>query len=162
MRAAALRADYEQRLELESESPQALTGLAALLLANGPSARAQILLLRALVALDLACAADPLDAAALAQRGGVLAMLGRHAEAVDALEAAAALEPDDYAIAVELSNAVVRGGDFTRAVAALRRAVALAPPDAPNLATLTSNYAAALTRVHRYREACDVLTETLA
>jgi len=57
---------------------------------------------------------------------------------------------------------VVRGGDFTRAVDALRRAVALAPPDAPNLATLTSNYAAALTRVHRYREACEVLTETLA
>ena len=162
MSAAALRADYEQRLDLDSESPQALIGLATLLLGNGPSARAQILLLRALVALDLSCAADPLGAATLAQRGGVLAMLGRHAEAVDALEAAAALEPDDYAIAVELSNAVVRGGDFTRAVAALQRAVALAPPDAPNLATLTSNYAAALTRVHRYREACEVLTETLA
>ncbi len=158
---AALRAERERRLELTPQDPQALGEVAELLLSAGESPRAQVLLLRALAALDASCAADPLDTAALLRRAGVLARLGRHGEATDALEAAATLEPDDYAVAVALGNGLMHCGDFNLAAAAMRRAVALAPPDAPDRALLHSNLAAALNRVHRYRETCAVLAEAL-
>ena len=157
-----MQAECERQLELAPQEPQALAELAALLLQAGDSPRAQVLLLRALAALEARCDADPLDVAALVQRGGVLARLGRDAEALDALDAAAALDPDDYAAAVALANALLCGNDFSRAAAAARRAVALAPPEAPNRAALRSNLAAALNRVHRYRESCAVLDEMVA
>ncbi len=103
----------------------------------------------ALAALAVECEDDPLNAAPLAATGVLLARADRPVEAASALEAAAALAPDDADLAALSADGLLRGGQHEAAVPALRHALDL-DRDNP---LLRNNYAASLTRVHRYREA---------
>ncbi len=103
-------------------------------------------------------AADPLDAAATTARGALLHWLGRANEAADTLALAATLAPDAAEPALALAEALLRTPRLHAAVAALRRALHLAPGDI----ALRNNLAAALTRIHHYAEARDLLADLIA
>jgi len=111
-----------------------------------------------LARLHAATQADPLDVAQLTARGVLLDRLGRGDEAADVLETAALLAPDAPVPAAALANSLLHVGRFLQAVPALRRAVELAPQHLP----LRNDYAAALNRVHRYREGQEILEQLIA
>jgi predicted O-linked N-acetylglucosamine transferase (SPINDLY family) len=106
-----------------------------------------------LARLEEACGVDPLDVVLLTARGALLERLGRGDEAIDVLEAAVELAPEALCPAVALAEALIHTGQIVKAVPALRHVTELAPDEPSH----RNNLAAALTRVHRYREAREVL-----
>jgi protein O-GlcNAc transferase len=111
-----------------------------------------------LARLEVATRNDPLDVAQLTARGALLDRLGRHEEAVDLLETAVLLAPAAPLPAAVFANALLHAGQFREAVPALQRAAELAPDSM----TLRNDHAAALNRVHRYREGRDILEALIA
>ena len=112
----------------------------------------------ALARLEVATDLDPLDVARLTARGVLLDRLGRSDEAADVLETAVLLAPEAPVPAAALANSLLHAGLFLQSVPALQRAAQLAPESLP----LRNDYAAALNRVHRYREGQEVLEHLLA
>jgi protein O-GlcNAc transferase len=113
---------------------------------------------RELARLEEACVRDPLDIVQMTARGALLHRLGRLDAAADVLGAAAALAPDAPAPAAALAACLVQANRMGLAVPALRRAAALAPDDF----ILQNNLAVALTRIHSYREARELLDGLVA
>ena len=111
-----------------------------------------------LARLEIASAADPLDAVLLTARGALLERLGRSDEAIDLLEAAVFLAPDERVPLFELVDALMRSDRAQAAETALSRAIEL-EPDWP---LLRSNRAVVLMRLHRHREATVELRSALA
>jgi predicted O-linked N-acetylglucosamine transferase (SPINDLY family) len=108
--------------------------------------------------LELATLRDPLNVTQLTALGVLLDRLGRAEEAADLLETPVALAPDAGIPIAALANSQLHAGRFSQALPTLRRAVELAPHDLP----LRNNLAAALNRVHRYREAREILEAVIA
>jgi protein O-GlcNAc transferase len=113
---------------------------------------------RELARLEAACARDPLDVPQMTARGALLHRLDRLDEAADVLGTAVALAPDAPEPAAALAACLVQANRMTLAVPALRRAAALAPDDL----VLQNNLAAALNRIHSYREARGLLDSLIA
>lgn len=111
-----------------------------------------------LARLEVATERDPLDVAQLTARGVLLGRLGRPEEAADILETAVVLAPDAPLPAAAWANSLLHASRFLQAVPALQRASALAPA---NMA-LANDHAAALNRVHRYREGQEILEGLIA
>ncbi len=111
-----------------------------------------------LARLEAATERDPLDVAQLTARGVLLDRLGRADDAADVLETAVLLAPEAPLPAAALAHSLLHAARFMAAVPALRRATELAPR---NLA-LHNDYAAALNRVHRYREGQEILETLIA
>ena len=111
-----------------------------------------------LARLEIATDRDPLDVAQLTARGVLLDRLGRCEEAADVLETAALLAPAAPLPAAALAHSLVHAGKFMQAVPALQRAAELAPRDI----ALRNDHAAALNRVHRYREGREILEALIA
>ena len=111
-----------------------------------------------LARLEVATERDPLDVAQLTARAILLDRLGRGEEAVDLLETAVLLAPDAPLPAAALANALLHTAQFAAAVPALKRATELSPD---NLG-LRNDHAAALNRVHRYREGREILESLIA
>jgi predicted O-linked N-acetylglucosamine transferase (SPINDLY family) len=111
-----------------------------------------------LARLEVATHHDPLDVPLLTARGVLLDRLGRSEEAADILETAALLAPDAPVPAAALAHSLLHAARFMPAVPALGRAAALAPDDV----SLANDHAAALNRVHRYREGQEILERLLS
>lgn len=111
-----------------------------------------------LARLEAACHDDPFDATSLTARGVVLGRLGQRQDAIGILEAAATLRPDCAETIQALAHAYMQANQVALAASTLREAAALLPHD-PGI---QNNLAAALIRLHRYREAQDVLEALVA
>jgi predicted O-linked N-acetylglucosamine transferase (SPINDLY family) len=111
-----------------------------------------------LARLEVATGRDPLDVAQLTARGVLLDRLGRPEDAADILETAVALAPDAPLPAAAWANSLLHANRFMQAVPALQRAADLAPENV----ALANDHAAALNRVHRYREGQDILERLVA
>lgn len=98
----------------------------------------------------------PRSARSHRELGGVLADLGRHAEAGRAFERSLAILPDDVATLHNYGNALVAAGDLDAAAVAYERAIAAKPDfvDAiMNLATVESRRGNLTVAIARTREA---------
>ncbi len=111
-----------------------------------------------LVRLEAAIAHDPLDVVQLTARGALLRRLGRQDEAIDILAVATTLDPDMPGAALEYAVAVTDRDPPAMAEAALRRAIMLVPEQT----SLRNNLAVVLMRLHKYREAREMLEALIA
>jgi protein O-GlcNAc transferase len=111
-----------------------------------------------LARLEIGTERDPLNTAQLTARGVLLDRMGRPGDAADILEVASALAPDVTWTAAALANSLLHAGRFVSAVPALRHAIALSPQEPAQ----RNDLAAALNRVHRYREARGILEILIA
>ena len=111
-----------------------------------------------LARLEVVTHRDPLDIVQLTARGALLDRLGHSEDAADILETVTLLVPEAPVPAAAFANSLLHAGKFLQAVPALRRASELAPDDLP----LANDHAAALNRVHRYREGQEILERLIA
>ncbi len=111
-----------------------------------------------LARLEVATERDPRDVAHLTALGVLLDRQGRPEEAADILETAVELAPDAPLPAAAWANSLLHASRFLQAVPALRRAAELAPESM----ALANDHAAALNRVHRYREGRHILERLIA
>lgn len=118
-RDAAIAA-YEQVLELNPRRPEALLSLAALRIAAGDAARAQMLLLRC-------CAITPADPATWDALGVALMRTADTADAESAFAQAQSLAPHDAMIALHRVEAALAAGNAETELARLEAAEAEDP-----------------------------------
>jgi predicted O-linked N-acetylglucosamine transferase (SPINDLY family) len=118
--AQAAEAAYARVLEITPTRPEALIGLAMLLLARGAAPRAQLLLLRC-------CAAAPGLAEAWDALGLTLMLTGDARAAASAFATAQQRAPADPDIALRLVQAAIAAGDGEGQLARLEQASAADP-----------------------------------
>jgi protein O-GlcNAc transferase len=142
----AAEAAYEHVLDIDPKRPEALIGLAVLLLARGAATPAQMLLLRC-------CSATPNNSEAWDALGMALTLTGDTRAAESAFAEAQRLAPDNMDIALRRVQAAVSAGNGELELVRLEQATLTDPL---NLVPLTAR-GVLLEQLGRRDEAIDIL-----